>query len=459
MMQRERTEYDIVIARGRVIAPDEAAVCDIGIRNGRIAAFGLGLAGRERVDAHGLWVLPGVIDGHTHFEAPAFGRTTRDSFQSGTRAAAAGGVTTVVDFTLGNGESTLAEQVEARIAQARPSDVEVALHAEVVAWRPDRAAELADAIRAGATSFKFYTVYAERSTTEQLADAFRAIAHASGAAMVHAEDPDLIAAASSTLSQDERASMVSFPRSRPAESEAIAVERVCALAETAGVRVHIAHVSTAAAVRAIARAKSRGVRITAETCPHYLLLDERVYAKESGRQWSVIPPLRSPEDRTALWSALADGTLDSVASDHCPFFVADKASVEDVLEIPCGLPGVETLLPLIHSEGVAEHGLPASWLARVLAANPARIFDLAPRKGRLAVGADADLVLFDSRRARTISAASLHMQTDFSPYEGRRVRGAAVRTYVRGRCVYADGEFPAGRGWGRFVPGRLGASP
>ncbi len=452
-MGRKQRHHETVIAGGRVLTHGEWVKADVGIDGGRIARFGARLDGGERMEARNLWVLPGAIDGHTHMEAPAFGMTTRDTFESGTRAAAAGGVTTILDFTIGGDETTLTEQVQTRAETAQQSLVDVGLHAEVVGWRPDRAGEIADAVRAGVTSFKFYTVYVERSTPAELADAFRAIAAAGGVAMVHAEDPDAIAAATAAIPERKRSRMTAFPQSRPTRSEAIAVEQVCALAEAANVRLHVAHVSTAEAAAVIARAKARGVRVTAETCPHYLLLDQRVYAGEDGRQWSVIPPLRSPEDRVALWAALSDGTLDTVATDHCPFLRADKALSSSVLEMPCGLPGVETLLPLMHSEGVAARGLSPEWFARVVSENPARIFDLAPRKGALDIGADADLVLFDPKREWTLSAAKLHMTTDFSPFAGLAVRGAVVRTYVRGRCVFADGEFPAGPGWGRFVAG------
>lgn len=459
LMPTTRTaSLDCAIARGRVVTPRGVETCDVGILDGRIAALGPRLRARERVDARGLLVVPGAIDGHTHMQAPAFGTTTRDTFESGTRAAAAGGVTTTIDFTVGSDTTTLAAQADARVREAGRCVVDFALHGEVVGWRSDRAPEIADAVGAGVASFKFYTVYSERSTPQQLQDAFGAIAAAGGVAMVHAEDADIIAAATASLSRIERTRMTSFPLSRPPESEALAVERVCSLAETTGARLHIAHVSTAGAARAIARAKSRGVRVTAETCPHYLVLDRRVYAGAAGRQWSVIPPLRSPEDRAALWTALADGTLDTVATDHCPFRTADKEQAQDVLEIPCGLPGVETLLPLVYSEGVAERGFSPAWLAEVLASRPARIFGLAPSKGSLTVGADADLALLDPRRSWIVSAQELHMQTDVSPFEGHPVRGAVVRTYVRGRPVYAEGEIVGESGWGRFIPGRLGAA-
>ena len=451
-MGRVDGHHEIVIAGGRVWSRNRLVGADIAIDGGRVSRIGARLDGAERVDALNLWVLPGAIDGHTHMEAAAFGLRSRDTFESGTRAAAAGGVTTILDFTAGSAESTLAEQVQARVAAARRAVVDIGLHAEIVGWRSDRAYEIAEAVRMGVTSFKFYTVYAERSSPAQLADAFRVIAAAGGVAMVHAEDAGLIQAATEALPRGARQHMTSFPRSRPAASEAAAVSLACQLAEIAGVRVHFAHLSTGTAVDVVRNAKARGLQVTAETCPHYLLLDQRAYATADGRQFSVIPPLRSPADQSTLWVALADRTIDSVATDHCPFARSEKNEGGDVLSIPCGLPGVETLLPLLHSEGVVARGLSLDWLVRALCESPARIFGLAPQKGRIEVGADADLVLFDPRRAWTLSASALHMGADFSPYEGCRVRGAVVRTLVRGRTVWADGECLVEPGWGRFVP-------
>ncbi len=439
---------------GRVVRENAAGRADIALREGRVAAIGARLRGRERIEARGLWVLPGAIDGHTHLQAPAFGMTTRDSFASGTRSAAAGGVTTIVDFTLGSTETSLAEQVRARIETARTSVVDVGLHAEIVGGRAISHDEVRDAVAAGAVSFKLYTVYAERVTPDELRTAFRALAAAGAVAMVHAEDADLIEAATRSIAPEARGRMISLARSRPPASEARAVADVCRLAEETGVRLHIAHVSSAAAAAAVAQAKARGVLVTAETCPHYLLLDERSYAREDGRQWSVIPPLRRPEERSALWAALGDGTLDTVATDHCPFLRADKANARDVLAMPCGLAGVETLLPLIYSEGVAARGHTPNWLVAVLAARPARIFGLAPRKGALAPGADADLVLFDPHAKASIAASGLHTAADVTPFEGWRTRGRVVATYVRGRCVFRDGEVLAPPGWGQYVAGR-----
>lgn len=439
-----------MIRGARVLTPYGLLATSIGIAGKHIAALGRNLVGDETIDAQGLWVLAGAVDGHTHMEAPAFGIQSRDTFESGTQAAAAGGVTTIVDFTVASG-GTLGRDIESRIAAARRAAVDVALHAEVVGWRPDRADEVANAVRLGVRSFKFYTVYAERSDPEELKDAFRAIAAVDGVAMVHAEDAEIVQTASDGLSREERRSANALPRSRPAVAESTAISLVAALAEWAGVRLHIAHVSSEDGCEAVRRAKTRGVRITAETCPQYLVLDEGVYKRADGRAWSVIPPLRTPTDREALWFALRDGTIDAVATDHCPFVRADKEVGDNVLEIPCGLPGVETLLPILYSEG-RTRGFEPERLAGLSAEAPARIFGLSPRKGRIAVGTDADLVLYDPERAWTISAAGLHRASDVSPYEGLAVRGAIVSTLVRGRSVWADGEFVGVPGWGQFVP-------
>ncbi len=439
-----------MIRGARVLTPYGLLATSIGIAGKHIAALGRNLVGDEMIDAQGLWVLPGAVDGHTHMEAPAFGIQSRDMFESGTQAAAAGGVTTIIDFTVASG-GTLGRDIESRVAAARRAAVDVALHAEVAGWRPDRSDEIADAVRLGVRSFKFYTVYAERSDPEQLEDAFRAIAAVDGVAMVHAEDAEIVRTASDGLSREERRRASALPRSRPTIAESTAIALVAALAERAGVRLHIAHVSSEGGCEAVRRAKARGVRITAETCPHYLVLDEGVYERADGRTWSVIPPLRTATHREALWSALRDGTIDAVATDHCPFLRADKEVSNDVLEIPCGLPGVETLLPILYSEGQTR-GFAPEHLAALSAEAPARIFGLPPRKGRIAVGRDADLVFYDPERAWAISAAGLHMQSDVSPYEGLAVRGAVVRTLVRGRTVWLDGEFVGVPGWGRFVP-------
>ncbi|MBN1858692.1 amidohydrolase family protein [Candidatus Bipolaricaulota bacterium] len=447
---------DTVIVGGRIPVGERFEEAAIGIRDGRIAAIGSDAAldrhARARIDARGLWILPGAIDGHTHMEAPAFGAQSADSFESGTAAAAAGGVTSIIDFTLGTPEIPLGRQIDLRRQQATDAMVDVALHAEIVTSEQARLEEIRSAVRAGVSSFKHYMIYGERVDHGALLKSFRAIAAAGATAMVHAEDQEVVEAATKQLRRCLPQGMMSLPRSRPTASEAVAVSVLVCLAELTGAHVHVAHVSTAAAVNLIAAAKRRGVAISAETCPHYLLLDEEVYKSENGRQFSVVPPLRTAADNAALWDALSCGAIDTVVTDHCPFPRSAKDRPPDPLQAPCGLPGVETMLSLVFSFGVRTSRISLSRFVSCVSSRPAQLFGLSPTKGSLQIGADADLTLFDPHAAWVIEAGALHMNVDFSPFEGWKLVGKTRSTLVRGRPVFRDGEVLAAPGWGRFTP-------
>ena len=446
---------DLVIRGGTVVRPEGVRREDVGISGERIVAFGDDLHGLREIDASDKVVLPGAIDVHTHMAAPAGGATSVDDFRSGTLAAAAGGVTTIVDFTVASPGSRLADDIERRIADAKDAMIDVALHAEIVGWRPGREPEIREAIDLGVSSFKFYMAYGslgQRSDSGALYHAFRTIADAGGVAMVHAEDDPIIDSILLRMRASEKASMQALPRSRPAICEGAAMTQALYLAEKTGVRLHVCHISSALGVEALTRARQAGVPASGETCPQYLVLSEAVYAGKGGEQFSVMPPLRTPPDREALWTALEAGVLSCVATDHCPFKRSQKRMGESFQELPYGLPGVETLLPILYSEGVVGGRLDLGDVARRLAEEPARIFGLGSRKGRLAVDADADLVILDPNEAWTVSASELHMNTDFSPYEGMRIQGAVATTVSRGEVVFDRGDKMESVGHGRFVP-------
>ena len=445
----------LVIKNGTVVSPQEIIRADVGVADERIVAVGLDLSGKREIDASGKLVLPGVIDAHTHMALPVAGTRSSDDFFTGTRAAACGGVTTIVDFTVGSYDTTIPEDINRRKEEAAPSVIDYALHGEVIGWHPGNEAEFRDAVKLGIKTFKFYTAYAasgRSSDSGVLYHAFGVLADLDAVALVHCEDDSIIDAILQQMGSEAKGEMASLAQARPPICEGAAIDQVAYLLEQTGARGHIVHVSSALGLAAVRYAKARGVNLTAETCPQYLLLAKEVYDRADGHLFSASPALREEDDQQALWQGLSDGTLDLVATDHCPFTREQKTWNGSFLDLPYGLPGVETLLPLLYSEGVRKGRLPLTALPRLLAEGPARVNGLYPRKGTLSIGSDADIVIFDPNAEWTIHAENLHMNTDFSPYEGMHVRGAVETTISRGRIVYVDRTFHGEECWGRFIP-------
>ncbi len=449
--------FDLVIRNGVVVLPDEVRRADVGIQGERIAAIGPDLSGDREIDASGLEVLPGAIDAHTHMELPVRGRRSSDDFLSGTIAAACGGVTTIADFSVGSHEASLPQSIDARLALAARSAIDYTLQGEVVGWESGREDEFALAIDLGVRTFKFYLTY---SSSGRMSDdgvlyrAFLALARLGGRAMVHAENDAIIRALTEELEKKGELGIEGLARSRPPFCEAEAIARAGMIALYTGAPLRIAHVSSEAGLRSALAARASGAAIAIETCPQYLLLDERVYATRDGPQYAATPPLRTPGDCRALWKGLSEGQIDLVASDHCPFTREEKRFPGSFLDLPYGLPGVETLFPLLYSEGVGENRIDVMRLVALASSGPARALGIFPQKGAILPGSDADLVLVDPKAEWTIHSSDLHMRTDFCPYEGRRVRGRPVLTIARGRVIYDHGEFLGEEGWGRFVPQR-----
>jgi len=454
---KDRNELcDLAIKNGTLVAPQGTVRADLGIVGERIAAVGLNLLGKREIDASGKLVFPGVIDAHTHMALPVAGTRSSDDFFTGTRAGACGGVTTTIDFTVGSHATTIPEDIEKRQQVAKDAVIDYALHGEVVGWKPGHEVEFREAVALGVKTFKFYTAYGSsgrRSDSGVLYHAFRAIAELGATALVHCEDDDLITSLVNQLTDKEQGEMMSLACTRPPECEGAAIDQVAYYANVTGARAHIVHVSSALGLAAVRRAKARGVQLTAETCPQYLLLTKDVYEREDAHLYSASPALRTKaDDQDALWTGLRERELDLVATDHCPFTNEQKAWKGSFLDLPYGLPGVETLLPFLYSEGVGKERLALTDLPRLLCEGPARVNRLYPRKGTLGIGSDADIVIFDPEAEWTIRAKDLHMHTDFSPYEGMAVRGAVDTTISRGRIVYTDGEFQGEKGWGLFIP-------
>jgi len=446
---------ELSIRGGRLVTPEGVIRADVGIAAGKIETIGLEVPARQEIDATGLFVLPGAIDAHTHMELPVRGDRSSDDFLTGTIAAAHGGVTTIVDFSVGAHETALPAEIEARLEKAKKAAIDYTLHGEVIGWHPGNEEEFAQAIALGVRTFKFYTTYSRSGRMSDdgvLYAAFSALARLNGRAMVHAENDAIINALTESLEKRNELSMQSLPKARPVICEEEAIARVSLIARRTGVTLRIAHISSQAGLAAAISARRSGSRIIAETCPHYLLLDESTYTGEEAHLYAAMPPLRTKSDNAALWEGVKNGAIDMVVTDHCPFTRAQKGWTGSFLDLPYGLPGVETLLPLMYSEGVGKGRITIERLAELLSSGPAKALSIYPRKGAIAVGSDADLVLLDPEKEMTIEAEKLHMNCDFSPYAGWKVRGWPVTTISRGRVIVAEGKFRGEPGWGAFIP-------
>ncbi len=455
---------DLVISGGSVVTPRGIRAIDIAITAGRISALGPGLAadGVATHDATGLTVLPGVIDVHTHLRLPVPGEPGR--FRQDTVAAAWGGTTTVLTFNNpGTGisdagaASLLAGMREFRARTAGQAAVDIGLSAVLTGQQASALEELPALIAAGVPTCKAFMVYDFRLPDDRLEAAMRIAARHGGMLQVHCEEPaiidPLVAAALERGDVGCRHHMLT----RPPRAEAAATRKAIEMARRAEAPLYIVHLSCEEALAAVAEAKGRGEPVYAETCPHYLVLTDALYDADDEAEVItrvISPPLRSRTDVDALWAGLREGHLDVVASDHVP----DRRRVEKLVpappfpEISNGGPGIETLLPVLWSEGVARGRLSAERLVELLATTPARLFGL-PAKGRIEVGADADLVVFDPDARGTIKQAALHHTSDYTPFEGLELRGRPARVYLRGQQLGRVETGPIGR----FVERRLGA--
>jgi dihydropyrimidinase len=458
---------DLLVRGGTVVTATGSRVADIAVDDGRLVAIetdltGLVAAADEVVDASGLLVLPGAVDVHTHTRVASDAQP--DRFFQDSVAAAFGGTTTFLSFNNpGTGSSAAAERSlltgirEWRAATDGDSAVDIGLSLAVSGHAGDPIGELPATIEAGIATSKAFMVFDFRLPDERLFEAMRLMGQRGGMLQVHCEDPILLDAAVASALQRGDVLPRYHATTRPGYVEAVATARALAFARMAGAPVHVVHLSSAAALDEVRRAKAAGVRVSAETCPHYLVLTEERYEDPDPvecARYLISPPLRSPADRDALWAGLADGSLDLVATDHVPDRLdtekAEAASGVPFNEISNGAPGIETLLTILYSEGVAKGRITLERMVDLIATTPAHRFGLR-RKGALEIGRDADIVIFDPAARRAIRAADLHHTSDYTPYEGLEVSGAVRNVFVRGRPVIRDERFVGTRGAGTFV--------
>jgi dihydropyrimidinase len=458
---------DLVVVSGIVVGTKGSRRADVAVVGGRITAVepdlaGLAASARDVIEAAGLLVLPGAVDVHTHTRVASDARP--DRFFQDSVAAAFGGTTTFLSFNNpGTGSSSAAERSlltgvrEWRAATEHDSAIDYGLSLAISGRADDALAELPSTIDAGIATSKAFMVFDFRLPDARLAEAMRVMSRHGGMLQVHCEDPVLLDAAVAGAIERGDVAPRFHATTRPPHIEAIATARALGFARTAEAAVHVVHLSSAAALDEVRRAKAVGVRVTAETCPHYLVLTADRYDDPDPVRCAcfvISPPLRSPADRDALWAGLVDGTLDLVATDHVPDRL-DTEKAEAGAGIPFdrisnGAPGIETLLTILYSEGVAKGRISLERMVDLLATTPAARFGL-DAKGAIEVGRDADLVLFDPAARRTINAADLHHTSDYTPYEGFAVEGAIRDVIVRGNGVIRSGIFVGQRGAGRYV--------
>jgi dihydropyrimidinase len=450
-----------LVRGGTIVTAGSAAPGDLLIEGQQIAAAGGRLDGAAAaadrvIDAAGLLVLPGAVDTHVHFNDAFMGTVSVHDYTTGTRAAAFGGVTSVIDFSnQEDGEPLLRTVDRKKDEAAGKALIDWGVHPVITRPTPDTFAGLPAIVEAGAPTVKCYLTYRQEGLMvgpEELAAVLDALRRAGGMLLVHAEDNDALERNIARFLAEGRVAPVDHARSRPPEVENAAIARAIGAARATGGRLFIVHMATAEGVDLVAAARAEGVDVRAETCTHYLVFTEDMLARDDGIKWICSPPLRTAAVRDRLWEAVADGRVAQVSSDDAAYSWRAKLLGASRFDLcPNGIPGVEVRLALLHSEGVVKRGLPLTRLVEIAAAAPARLFGLAPRKGSLAPGADADVVLFDPAAEWVMGRDTLHMATDWSAYEGFPVTGKVLKVWSRGDLI-VDGEELLGRpGRGRYL--------
>jgi dihydropyrimidinase len=459
-----------LIRNGRIVTAVDDYTADVLVADGRIAAIGRSLdvgTDVELIDASGLLVLPGGVDCHTHMDNTFGDSTTCDSFESGTRSAAFGGTTTIVDFAFQRKGVSVLEAIErARSKGAAGACIDYGFHVIVIGVDDQSLADMQHAIRhEGVSSFKMFMAYPGSVMVDDAAifQAMRMVGQHGGMIALHAENGTII----ELLIKEALAQGHTAPKyhalTRPAIMEGEATHRGIKLAELANAPVYFVHLSAREALKHVIEARDMGVPVFAETCPHYLFFDESAYDSEDFdlARYVMSPPLRSKESQNALWTALRTDDLQLVSTDHCPFCMKEghlgrihqkPYGRDDFSKIPNGVPGVETRMATLYDGGVRAGRISLNRFVELTSTAPSKLFGLFPRKGTIAVGSDADLVLFDSEGKHVISAETQHGNCDFTLFEGRGVTGKVSKVLLRGELI-VDGEQWLGRaGSGAYVP-------
>jgi len=450
----------LLIKGGTIVTATDQYVGDILVEGERISLIGtsINVQADQVIDAAGKYVIPGGIDVHTHMEMPFGGSESVDSFETGTQAAAFGGTTCIVDFAIQDRGNSLRHAWERWMGKAEgKACIDYGFHMIMREYNETLGREMGDMTREGVTSFKLFMAYPGVFMVDD-ASIFRAMQRSGeiGATIcMHAENGGVI----DVLTQQALAQGHKAPKwhalTRPALAEAEATHRAIALAQMADVPVYIVHLSAAEALEQVTQARDRGIQAYAETCPQYLFLNYENYEEPDfgGAKYVMSPPLRTKERQAELWRGLRYNDLQVVSTDHCPFCMKDAKLLgkDDFSKIPNGAPGVETRMSLLYDGGVVPGHISLNRWVEIASTAPAKIFGLFPRKGTLAPGSDADIVVFDPKGSTTWSAKTHHSACDYNPYEGRTTKGSSDVVISRGRVVVDHGKFTGKAGAGQYL--------
>ena len=451
---------DLVINNGTIVTASDIYKADIGILNGKIVAIGNDLSGDENLDATDRYLFPGVIDVHTHMEIPmaGVGIKSADNFFTGTRSAACGGVTTIIDFATQGKNETLKEAITSRKSEADSQVViDFALHAGITCMNRDTLEEIPDIINDGIPSFKVFMHYRKEGLMVDDGYLYRImqiVGDNGGVTGLHCENAAILEyLVNKFLAEGKKDPEYHF-LSRPNFVEGEATSRAVAIAKEVNAGIYIFHMTCKESLEAVACARTQGYSIYSETCPQYLTLTKDKYKEPDGANYIMSPPLRSKEDIDALWKGIKNGDIQIIGTDHCPFTTAQKKIGDTFATTPNGIGGIETLLPIIYNEGIGKKIINLNQLVSLLSTNPANIFGL-ESKGSLAVGKDADIVIFNPLEKRILTASMLHSESDYTAYEGMEVHGYPETTIARGRIIFDKGKFSGLKGAGNFIKRKI----
>ena len=442
------TKMDILIKNGTVVNADSSFKADVAVHRGKIVSVGRMAEGAAKaskvIDASGCLVFPGGIDPHVHMQLPTPAGPSSDDFLSGSRAALMGGTTTLFDFVTPAPGELLPAALALRQAEAHAAVTNLFLHVSPTIWRKTMPDEMAECVEKSHTrSFKCYLAYLDTIglLPEALEKVMKEAARLNATVLVHCEEGKEVARLREKYAKSNLPVATAHYLSRPPELEAQAVDTAIGLARKTGCKLYIVHVSAAESLVLIAKAQAAGQKVVAETCPHYLLLDEQKYHQTfiEAAPYIISPPLRKAEHQQALWKALADGTIQTIGSDHCPFLLQQKMEGKnDLRKIPNGAGGAEHRLSLLYTYGVLTGKISLNRFVELTSTNAARIFGLYPAKGIITPGADADIVVWNPEKASIISHRTHHQHCDSNIYEGMQTKGAADYVVLDGRVVVGD---------------------